>query len=374
MKILIAAIGLLLCFSLASTRHCQGDSTNDLLLTGAVEFSNSYNDIREKCFSRHIDFLTAHNSYRKGQAIAVPASFEGFSHAQGADFSIQVGFKDQNTMSIIYLADSGSDWRKVSINYLVTARDDIWAGSFSVSSFPFLGCYKNERNSIVAQGEVTGLRQKYNTNAVVFISAIRTESKKFYIDLKGVSVNPSTGVLSVEVFSNAAIEVLQLSYVVYTDSTPFNIEVLPYSRIEEVKEATYGVAGLNQITKSAAIEIGLVINSKDLTCHGSGCTKECVSVPLCERLGGTVFERYCLICKAGEVLVNNECVPACRDYEVYVHGKCQCADGYVEVDGWCKKICASNAYYDHQNRCVCLPGYFEYYGACKEIPTCGHYE
>ena len=152
---------------------------------------NNYHDKRESCYTVYADFL---DGYRRGQAVAAPASIDDFSCNDGVDFSIQVGFKDRGkAVSIVLLASGVSAWRKVVVSYLIHARDDFWVGAYSGSSFPFLGCWKKEQRSAAIYSTIDGLKFQQDVKAIVFVSALRTESKSFHLALSDASVNSTSG-------------------------------------------------------------------------------------------------------------------------------------------------------------------------------------
>lgn len=304
--------------------------------------------------------------------VAAPASFDGCNANIATDFSVQAGFKNSNSdISIIFLANNDNSWRSVEVFYLVTARDDLWVGSYTPNAFPLLGCWRNERRSAILEGAVNGLQNKYSLNAVVFISSLRSEAIGLTLDLKGATVNSSTGTIQVEVFSSASIEVIQISYIIYSQNIPF--EVTTYaslSDLEHARHATYGFIGLNQFTQFGVNYLGIAFNSRGLICSGTGCSQDCVDIDLCKRLGGTINQKYCFVCKAGESLINYQCQTPCKPDEIFVNGACQCKNGFVSVGGVCKKICAENAYYYDSQRCVCLPGFYVSGSKCVLIPSC----
>lgn len=204
------------------------------------------------------------------------------------DYSVKAGFKSADELTIVYLANDYQSFKKTEVFYLVTARDDLWVGSYIPNIFPFLGCWKNDQRNAILEGKVQGLQSQYSLNAVVFVSGIRTASSKFNLDLKGITVNPSTGSIQADAFSNAAIEYIEISYIVYSDKTPFQITT-HYGNLEVVRQATYGFIGANQITSFQINFLGLAINSRDIPCRGSGCTSICITPDLCTRLGGQIF-------------------------------------------------------------------------------------
>ena len=201
------------------------------------------------------------------------------------DYSVKAGFKSVDELTIVYLANDYQSFKKTEVFYFVTARDDFWVGSYVPNIFPFLGCWKNDQRNAILEGKVEGLKRQYSLNAVVFVSGIRTTTGKFSLDLKGISVNPTTGSIQADAFSNAAIEYIEISYIVYSDNAPFQIST-HYGNVEIVREASYGFIGAHQFTSYQVNFLGLAINSNDLPCRGSGCTSRCVPPELCTRLGG----------------------------------------------------------------------------------------
>ena len=141
---------------------------------------------------------------------------------------------------------------------------------------------------MLLEGSVSGLERQYTVNAVVFVSGIRTDTRDFSLDLKGVTVNPTLKTIQIDAFSNAAIEFLEISYIIYDVNAPFTINIL-FNNLELVPEANYGFIGVNQFTTSLVNFLGFTIDSRDLLCRGSGCTSLCVHPDLCQKLGGVII-------------------------------------------------------------------------------------
>lgn len=147
---------------------------------------------------------------------------------------------------------------------------------------------------------------------MVFVSGIRTTTSKFNLDLKGITVNPSTGSIQADAFSNAAIEYIEISYIIYSNNVPFQITT-HFGNLEIVRQATYGFIGANQITSFQINFLGFAINSRNIPCKGSGCTSTCITPDLCTKLEGQIIDKYCLLCKKGEIVRNYECTKPCGE-------------------------------------------------------------
>ena len=58
---------------------------------------------------------------------------------------------------------------------------------------------------------------------IVFVSGIRTQSAQFDAKLGKGNLNTYSGILSVEIYSEAVIEIIQISYIIYDRYTPLQI-------------------------------------------------------------------------------------------------------------------------------------------------------
>ena len=58
-------------------------------------------------------------------------NLHGYRPAAGLDYSVRAKRKDNaNALSLSFLPGGDSTWKKVSVSYLATSRDDLTAGSF----------------------------------------------------------------------------------------------------------------------------------------------------------------------------------------------------------------------------------------------------
>ena len=66
---------------------------------------------------------------------------EGFGlFRNGVDFSLRSRKKNNSNTLSVYLYSADKNWRKITISYLFTARDDIILGSFIADAFALCGC------------------------------------------------------------------------------------------------------------------------------------------------------------------------------------------------------------------------------------------
>lgn len=165
----------------ANSQFCDGDKNNDLIITGTTSFSYTYQSSRQRCYEIPSDAITRRDNV---QAIAVPSSIEGYN-SNGLDFSVQIGQSNKG-LSMVLMIGNENNWRKIEISYLITARDDMWIGTFVSSTFPLIGCWRNDNRNAVLKSSIPSLADSrvINTKAIAFLSGVRTENKNFNIDIK----------------------------------------------------------------------------------------------------------------------------------------------------------------------------------------------
>ena len=86
-------------------------------------------------------------------------------------------------------------------------------------------------------------------------------------------MNSYTGVLVVEIYTEAVIEVIQISYIIYDRYIPLKIDFVDYYEEQQTSSLSIDFIGLSELCRSPFIYLGLRIGSleKGLVCKGNGC-------------------------------------------------------------------------------------------------------
>ena len=226
----------------------------------------------------------------------------------------------------LLVGDDG--WKKISVSYLVSARTDLYLGSFIADTFSLFGCDSSKVDNGIIKYGVHGLPQRRNKFSVqLFISGIKTDDRSVNVSIWEPAVDKS-GLLTFNIRSNAnpSIENLHISYVIW-EKTPFSI----FTFSDRPSEANYEIIGVTEFRRSKSEFIGLAIDFDRLNCVGGGCKQDCVSDGECTKFGGIKVGEDCFICGKKEKFEKNKCIPNCGLFEVFQNGKCVCKDGFIKL-------------------------------------------
>lgn len=327
MKTKILIFIMLACWATSANQYCQADPLGDLIVIGSASFYNNYQGPRQRCFDIPADAITRS---KNAQAVAVPSNIEGYTTNSGLDYSVQIGPSDKG-MSLVLMISNDYSWKKIDITYMITARTDLWIGSYVASTFPFIGCWRNGYRSSILQSSIPSLAvaRVAKTGAVAFISGVRTESRGFTVDIKSVDVDERLGLLSVEISTNAAVEFIQVSFIIYDITCSLEATIFNYVGIEVLASRQYGFSGIGSCGNNGVILNHIGFGYKKIECRGAGCPSGCVSVENCRKLGGQVTN-VCTICRAGEIIsANGDCIRPCGANQIYQQGSCVCDKGFL---------------------------------------------
>lgn len=65
---------------------------------------------------------------------------EGLTNRDGTDFSVRVKRKNNSNAINVYLSVKDKFWKKITVTYLLSSRDDLLVGSFIADTFGVFGC------------------------------------------------------------------------------------------------------------------------------------------------------------------------------------------------------------------------------------------
>ena len=225
-------------------------------------------------------------------------SFELETPKSGIDFSIRAGNKEGDTdkLDIVLLISDSIGWTSIKASYIVTSREDFWAGSYIVDTFTILDCNPaNRKDELSTSLVVPGWERSRKAKALVFISGLRTEDYSFDVSVKESSFDIKTGLLETLVYSNAFpnIEIIHLNYVIYLESAPFIFGDFS----AEVADYIFAGAVSHKVSKySEIVTESLAFISDTLTCRGAGCQETCLTEKECKAAKGKIIDRICYIC------------------------------------------------------------------------------
>jgi len=134
---------------------------------------------------------------------------------------------------------------------LISSRNDLLVGSFlpDTQSLFVSGAEKFDTQYQLANWvPVTG-----TINFAILISGLRTADTFFNVSLTQISLNPQTGLFTLQVNSNAnpSLEIIYLTYVIVLSSAPFTF--VQYNPLISTPAATYFFEGVDSISGSSLI-------------------------------------------------------------------------------------------------------------------------
>ena len=93
---------------------------------------------------------------------------------QGYDYNIRgANRKGTNFLSISVLVSERNEWTVLSVSYLVTARNDIFAGSFLADAYSQFDCNTRSNRDLFFNALVPTVQSGFQYEAKVFISGIK---------------------------------------------------------------------------------------------------------------------------------------------------------------------------------------------------------
>ena len=103
------------------------------------------------------------------------SNFNGFNSREGYDFSVRGGQKERTkTLSISLLVDADS-WTKLTVSYIVTARNDVFAGNFLVDAFSQYDCSLTGNQELSFSTNLAAIPSNFDYDVKVFISGIEVK-------------------------------------------------------------------------------------------------------------------------------------------------------------------------------------------------------
>lgn len=324
---------------------CTGYNAVDLIKTDTVSFVNTKNIGPESCYSVVIDFDVPVHGFQTALSVA---SLSGNKASDGYDFAVRGGQKgNSKTLSISVLIDEYVLWTKITVSYLVTARNDIFAGEFLQDAFNQYDCSVTGNQELSFSANIPAIPVNFDYDVKVFIAGIEVKDSEFDFSIKRATFNARTGLLEIKAISNAVphVENIYFSYVIYrtgAGSIPFTVSYIPSAF---VKAEDYQFHHIASFTKSVLNFLALTFDSERCRCVGRGCADKCSTLSKCALNGGVVVGRDCIICGKSEKWDNvlNKCAPNCRENEDqdYDNDACKCRPGYARAypNDICKYQC-----------------------------------
>lgn len=102
------------------------------------------------------------------------ANFNG-PRSKGYDYSVRGGQKgNSKTLSISLLIDD-NDWTKLTVSYLVTARNDVFAGIFLDDAFNQYDCSVTGNQELTFTSNLPAIPSNFDYEVKVFIAGIEVK-------------------------------------------------------------------------------------------------------------------------------------------------------------------------------------------------------
>ena len=266
----------------------------------------------------------------------------------GMDFAIWGGQGNNGNTGIIYvLLNEDNSWNTVKISYLASARSDFVLGTFSAGTYYSQAASSN--GDVTVSHIVPGWTvQNLGFRVVVELSGIKTYSSAFQAIISTVSINPSNGmiIVNMKLVSSPPIESVVISFVAFSQSSPIG-----YNEFNSAQGSNlpYQFLGIDSLQSGSSVVVGNGFSSTSqggITCVGSRCQSTCISALACQRSQGQVIGSKCLLCLSTEIIANGQCVArnSCgAKKQRNSAGVCVCILNYHELNGICYRICAPNA-------------------------------
>lgn len=258
--------------------------------TGIVEFVND--DTSDKCYAVPIKYQIPAAGFETAVCthplIIATESLGDYRPKSGLDYSVRAGRKGtSNSLSLSLFVEDNS-WKRISVSYLVSSRNDLYLGSFIIDGFSIFACDKDVIDTEKISFGIENLpRIKTEYQVAVFISGVKTNDKSVGVSIWEPSVNFNTGYISFNLKSNASPTVINLhiSYVIW--SVSISIGIFRFD-VEKGVQADYQLIGVGSFENSYASYFGLAIDIDRIDCIGAGCIRPCISTNDCKKQGGII--------------------------------------------------------------------------------------
>lgn len=196
----------------------------------SVILQNSNGFGEEVCYSINIDFEVPTYGFQTALSVS---NFYNYKPTNGFDYSVRGGQRgNSRVLAISVLVDDRQSWTKLAVSYLVTARNDVFAGSFFADAFSQYDCSATGELEYVFTQNLPAIPAN-NYNVLVFIAGLETKSPLVNLAFKKLATFKN-GVLEVRASSNAFphLENVLISYVIYRANLPLATAVIPASFVK----------------------------------------------------------------------------------------------------------------------------------------------
>ena len=112
------------------------------------------------------------------------SNFYNYKPAGGFDYSVRGGQRgNSRVLAISVLVDDRTSWTKLAVSYLVTARNDVFAGSFFADAFSQYDCAATGDLELTFTQNLPALPSN-NYEVKVFIAGLETKDNIFDFSFK----------------------------------------------------------------------------------------------------------------------------------------------------------------------------------------------
>lgn len=315
----------------------------------------------------------------------------------GVDFSIR-GRIEQQLLSFSLILNNAS-FVSLAISYMVTARPEVFAGSYIADTNQLIEC-GSQLSALIPIPVPATLSLSSNSLAMlVFLNGMRTQAWLFNLKLQQYVLDTNKGLLNVTVLTDAIypIETLFFSYLII-DLTKLGSS-FTYAFTTASQPGDFTLSGLVALTNSTSGQLQsayVTLNKTNkLSCTGFTCSK-CISASSCTSNNGVVAGTQCVkcgnnqvfqpgtgcVCAIGYYIINGAC-GTCSQGAVYlpvsqsciscgknagpVNGACACNTGFYNISGSCRSCAAGTIYSALLLNCtsICIGGQQWINGACS---------
>ena len=175
------------------------------------------------------------------------------------DFSLRLA-KTNNIIIGTFIISTTSIWTTVSINYVITARDDFRVGLFIPDLSDILPCNSNNISTISTVISYKLIKPWSSTKKIIFaipfLSGIKTYDQEMNINFKKSSFDTNTSLMQIPLRLdqlNSTIELIMISYFVFAADSDFRIaNISDLSAIPSDINTFVGVTGVKAASSSVS--------------------------------------------------------------------------------------------------------------------------
>jgi len=209
---------------------------------------------------------------------------------------------------------------------LAASRADLWAGSYLVDSFFLAGT--NFSSVEFKYGLPSWQRQAGNAEIAIQVAGLRTGGFPSIV-LNNATIDANSGIIAVSATINTQVllEYLFFSYVIWINNAnligttalgPVPATSIQYTGLQSFSQSNSGNQLAHKILTFSTQPVPGTI-----TCQGSRCAQDCVSITQCVSTNGIIANQQCFLCGTQQFYQSGQCVDVgCPENMTKVANKC----------------------------------------------------